>query len=207
MAAAGAGHSGSPASSPQNTCFHSHHSLFLPSENQKSAKHLVLVLTEQSIQCFLPEVTLQFKMYSIFISNYLKWLKKISSSKRECVLKRTVLGTARLITWSSCRSPGNCSRFFPGKKLFWRHQRIPGEYCLFLTPLAWYLKDHVETCGSFQWLENNAAGFTISHNGLLQWKKKNLNHKPATGPSASYRNKRVAGQNTSCKLRSIELLD
>lgn len=78
-AAAGAGPGGSPASSPPNTCFHS---LFLPSKNQKSAKHLVLALAKQNIQCFLPEVILQLKMYSIFISNYLKWLKQNSSSKR-----------------------------------------------------------------------------------------------------------------------------
>lgn len=78
-AAAGAGPGGSPASSPPNTCFHS---LFLPSKNQKSAKHLVLAVAKQNIQCFLPEVILQLKMYSIFISNYLKWLKQNSSSKR-----------------------------------------------------------------------------------------------------------------------------
>lgn len=73
-AAAGAGPGGSPASSPPNTCFHS---LFLPSKNQKSAKHLVLAVAKQNIQCFLPEVILQFKMYSIFISNYLNGSNKI----------------------------------------------------------------------------------------------------------------------------------
>lgn len=113
-----------------------------------------------------------------------KWLKQNSSSERECILKMMVLGTTLLITWSSCRSPGNCSQFFPGKQLFWRHQHIPEEYCLFLTLLAWYLKDHIETCRSFQWLKNNAAGFTISHNGLLQWKKVinlQLGRLPVTG--------------------------
>lgn len=85
------------------------------------------------------------------------------------------------------------------------NQHIQGEYCcLVLTPpLVWYLKDHLEMCGHFNNLKTMQE--VLKFHGMNYCSEHN--HKPITGSSANYRNKRVARENMPHVLNSAGLFD